>query len=272
MTINNYTIVNNKRPIFESKDGKIKTYIVNCSIITESLFKPWRLNRPVDTKRVHDIQNYLLDYKPEKIEGEIFCAKIESERKKGNRYFEVYDGNHRVTAIKNGFNSLCPDSKIIVTIIEVRDDKELLEHFIRINKMVPLSEVDLIGDIDISRTLHEIAKKYCNDYNILHSIKNNPNRPYFNRDKFVNDLYTIYTTCNMKSSRELLDLLDKVNNKIRNDFKELLLNKEKNSKTVKGLTISKKMYITASECNCYIFLQKNIAVDLIEFHNNSFKY
>lgn len=253
--------------IFKSKDNKINTYIIDCNFINDSIFKPWKLNRPVDNKRVNNIINYLIDNKPEKIEGEIFCAEIE-DRKKSCCY-EIYDGNHRMTAIKKGFNKICPESKIIITIIKVKNDKELLEHFTRINKMVPLSEADLVGDVDAKSVLYKIANEYCNKYETLHTIKRNPNRPYFNRDEFVDNIYKVYTTCNIKEYNELIELLEKVNNIICNDFKELL-NTNKKSKTVRGLTISKNMYTISSKCGCYIFLLKNLSIDLIDYYNNNF--
>jgi hypothetical protein len=99
---------------------------MTCKTLAKSLFRSWHMNRPSDRERVNEIRNYLLDNKPEKIDGEIFAAEIESEWNNGNVYYEIYDGNHRREAIVSGFSQLYPDTKVIVSIVKVKNDIELL--------------------------------------------------------------------------------------------------------------------------------------------------
>jgi len=250
--------------IFSSNDSKNKTYIIPCKLLAKTLFKSWHLNRPFDKNRVNEIRNYLLDMKPEKIDGEIFAAQIESEWEKGNCYYEVYDGNHRREAILSGFSELYPNTKVIISIIKVKDDIELLEHFRRINKMVPLSEADLIGEPNIRDSLHKIAKEYCIKYPSLVKTTPRPYRPHFNRDDFVDSLYKIYTDCELNNSSQLVQALNKMNDYIGSKF-NCLLDENKKNKTVDGLTISQPMYMTAHKNGLYLFLCKDIVSDISEF-------
>lgn len=251
------TEINNSYCIFSSSDNKYKTYLLPCKILAKTLFKQWHMNRPSDKERVNEIRNYLLDNKPEKIDGEIFAAKIEYEWKKGNCHYEIYDGNHRREAIVSGYSQINPHSKVLLSIINVENDLELLEYFRRINKMVPLSEADLIGDPDIQKTLHKIAKDYCDKYPSLVKTIIRPNRPYFNRDEFVDTLYKIYSSSDLTNSVKLIKALDNYNEYIKKTF-ECLLNDSYKTKTVLGLTIAKPMYTIANNIGLYIFLSKNI--------------
>jgi hypothetical protein len=249
--------------IFSSKDRKYNTYIMTCKTLAKSLFRSWHMNRPSDRERVNEIRNYLLDNKPEKIDGEIFAAEIESEWNNGNVYYEIYDGNHRREAIVSGFSQLYPDTKVIVSIVKVKNDIELLEYFRRINKMVPLSEADLIGDPDIQTSLHKIAKDYCRNYPQLVKTTIRPHRPYFNRDEFVDSLYKLYTSVNMTSSTQLVSALDAMNDYIEKSFRQLI-DDNKRTKTVNGLTISQTMYQTAKNNGLYLFLCKNLVSDITD--------
>ncbi len=252
--------------IFSSKDEKYKTYIISCKTLAKPLFRSWHMNRPFDKERVNEIRSYLLDNKPEKIDGEFFAAEIESEWNNGHIYYEIYDGNHRREAIVSGFSELHPDTKVIMSIIKVKNDIELLDYFRRINKTVPLSEADLIGDPDIQNSLHKIAKEYCNTYPQLVKTTIRPHRPYFNRDEFVDSLYKIYTSRNMTSTKELISSLDEINTYIAKSFNQLL-DDNKKTKTIDGLTISQPMYQIAHKNGLYLFLCKDLVSDVIDLLN-----
>jgi hypothetical protein len=157
----------------------------------------------------------------------------------------------------SGYSQINPHSKVLLSIINVENDLELLEYFRRINKMVPLSEADLIGDPDIQKTLHKIAKDYCDKHPSLVKTIIRPNRPYFNRDEFVDTLYKIYSSSDLTSSVKLIKALDNYNEYIKKTF-ECLLNDSYKTKTVLGLTITKPMYTIANNVGLYIFLSKNI--------------
>jgi hypothetical protein len=267
----NIIVIDNKKefiPIFSSKDEKINTYIISAKTLAKPFFRSWHLNRPSDKKRVDEIRNYLFDTKPEKIDGELFAAEIETEWNSGNIYYEIYDGNHRREAIISGFNELYPNTKIIITIVKVKNDIELLDYFRRINKMIPLSEADLLGDPDIQSSLHKIAKEYCVKYPHLVKTNTRPNRPYFNRDDFVDSLYKIYTTYNLSNTGLLNDALNKMNNYISKTFECLLdenIKTKGKTKTVDGLTITQPMYILAHTHRLYLFLYKDIVIDIEKF-------
>jgi hypothetical protein len=252
--------------IFSSKDEKYNSYIISCKTLGQSFFRSWHLNRPSDRLRVNEIRNYLLDNKPEKIDGEIFAAEIESEWNKGNVFYEIYDGNHRREAIISGFSDLYPDTKVIVSVIKVKNDIELLEYFRRINKMVPLSEADLIGDPDIQTSLHKIAKDYCHKYPQLVKTTTRPHRPNFNRDDFVDSLYKIYIQCKMNTSSQLTKVLEDMNNYIKKTFESLITDTKK-TKTIDGLTVTQSMYNTANKHGLYLFLCKDLVSDIGEFYD-----
>ena len=134
--------------------------------------------------------------------------------------------------------------------------------------MIPLSEADLLGDPDIQTTLHKIAKDYCTKYPQLVKTTTRPNRPYFNRDDFVDSLYKIYTNYKMTNGHELSMALEEMNKYIGKAFEILLDEKQKTkgkTKTVDGLTISQPMYILAHANGLYIFLCKDIISDIARF-------
>lgn len=247
--------------IFTSKDGNTNTYIIPCRLLTCPIFKSWRLNRPPCMERVKEIRNYLLDNTPEKIDGEIMAARVEQEWNKGNYIYEIYDGNHRREAICSGYGRLYPNSKILLTIVSVKDDKELFEHFRRINKSIPLTEADLVGEPCIQDALYTIANEYCVKYSVLYSTSRNPRRPYFNREEFVDVLYRVYMECNLKNSKQLRELLDEMNDYFQNRFR-CIEESDKKTKTIDGLTIAKPMYQLAKETGCYLFLSKDLSMNL----------
>jgi hypothetical protein len=247
-----------------SNDGKIRNYVVNCSLFKmNDLFVSWRLNRPSDVNRVREIRNYLFEHMPQKIDGEILAAEVQTEWEKGNRKYEIYDGNHRREAIQTGFCDISPESKIILTIIRVKNDEELLEEFRRINKSIPLSDADLCGDIIVQKDVHIVAKEYCDKFPTLVRITPRPHRPNFNRDLFAQELYTIYKE--FQDFQKVKDILSKYDKYLAETFSCLddNTNSRLANKTIDGLTISRKMYNTAKNAGCFIFLSKTLAEDVI---------
>ena len=67
---------------------------------------------------------------------------------------------------------------------------------------------------------------------------------------------------------QMLFYLNIYNEYIRDNFKHLKGGQVK-SYTVKGLNITSPMYNKASDVDCYIFLGKNLVIDLLEIiHQN----
>lgn len=242
--------------IFQYVNVNKSTFIADISEIKSNKFQCWRLNRPVCEKTVDELVVFYEKNQPEKIDGEIFCGNI-----KGVENLQIFDGQHRIAALRR--SNLKDSTKIILTIIEVQDDHDLFEHFRNINKMRPLCETDLLGNLDISGGLHLIAKEFCDFYPKLQKMTRTPRRPFFNRDEFVDSLYRIYEDSRINNFGKLKTILKKMNDVYRNSFIELL-NEKKMSKTVSGTTVSKAMFAICHDNGCYIFLSKKLEIDIIQ--------
>jgi hypothetical protein len=249
--------------VFESE--KVSTYIIPISIFKNGRFISWRLNRPVDKLRVNEISDYMCKEQPVKIDGEILAAKISSEWAEGRCFFEVYDGNHRREATLIEYINLNPNAKVIITIITVEDDQDLMTHFHRINKVVPLSDVHLQTDNRLTKMLYEIAEEYSAKFPSLCKGTNRVVRPNFNRDGFVESMYKIMMDSEgkIRAKSQMIYYLDLYNDYIRDNFK-FLKGESVKSYTVKGLNITSPMYKKADEIGCYIFLGKNLVIDILE--------
>ena len=247
------------------RGANTETYIMPIKLFQGNEFISWRMNRPMDKLRVQEISEYLIQSNPEKIDGEILAAKIISEWAVGKQHYEVYDGNHRREAILSGYVNINPDAKVLVTIVTVQDDLELLSHFHRINKMVPLSDVHLQSDQGVTKMLYEIAEEYRTKFPTLCKGSDRVVRPNFNRDTFVESMYRIMIDSDgkIKNKYQMTFYLDLYNEYIRDNFSRLLNEAYKNY-TVKGLNITRPMYLTADKIGCYIFLGKNLALDVSE--------
>ena len=130
--------------VFES--DKISTYLLPISVFKDGKIISWRMNRPADKLRVAEISEYMCKHQPVKIDGEILAAKITSEWNEGRCFYEVYDGNHRREAALMEYVNQNPSAMVLVSVITVEDDQDLMTHFHRINKVVPLSDVHLQTD------------------------------------------------------------------------------------------------------------------------------
>jgi len=258
-------IIESSSAVCVFKNATVATYLVPISLFKDGKFISWRLNRPADKLRVTEINEYMCKERPDKIDGEILAAKIESEWSAGRQFFEVYDGNHRREAILAGYADANPRAQVLVTITTVHDDMDLMTHFHRINKVVPLSDVHLQSDQRLTTMLYEIAEDYASRFPTLCKGTQRVVRPHFNRDAFVESMYkiTMDSEGKIKNKVQMMFYLNIYNDYIRDNFSHLKSGSVK-SYTVKGLNITPPMYNKADDVGCYIFLGKNLAIDVLE--------
>lgn len=249
--------------VFESE--KTSTYLMPISTFKNGQFISWRLNRPVDKLRVSEISDYMCKEQPVKIDGEILAAKIKSEWADGRCFYEVYDGNHRREATLVKYVEQNPDAQVLITITTVEDDQDLMTHFHRINKVVPLSDVHLQTDQRLTKMLYEIAEEYAATYPTLCKGTQRVVRPNFNRDSFVESMYKIMMDSEgkIRVKPQMMHYLTVYNDYIRDNFMHLKSGSTK-SYTIKGLNITSPMYNKAFDVGCFIFLGKNLVIDILE--------
>jgi len=134
--------------------------------------------------------------------------------------------------------------------------------------MVPLSDVHLQSDQNVTKMLYEIAEDYCAKYPTLCKGSGRIVRPNFNRDTFVESMYRIMIDSEgkIKNKMQMMFYLNLYNDYIHDNF-DRLQNETLKNFTVKGLNITRPMYITADKLGCYIFLGKNLALDVCEIIN-----
>ena len=164
----------------ELADTRISYEIVNDSSRI-SLIRPWKYNRPPDTKRVIEVEEYVKE--KDMMDGQILLAIVNGE-------CVCYDGSHRLEAAKRSF----PRGGIHVRIIYDSSDSEVKDEFYRINKSIPVPEL-YFSDDEISTKLigivQNVIRGLCENYKAFVSTSRRPQRPNFNRDTFIEELSDI---------------------------------------------------------------------------------
>lgn len=147
-------------------------------------------NRPVDTKRVEDIEKYQMrhfkKYKTyDTLTPQIIFARFNDD---GIERIMMIDGQHRLFA----FNCLPKkDVFISVVIYKCNSSDEILQKYCRINKSVPVPEIykDESPD-DFKRKVCEgAANKFALQFPKQVSDSKKPYRPHFNREILAEALF-----------------------------------------------------------------------------------
>jgi len=144
--------------------------------------KKWKYNRPPDEDRVKDLIQYIKTNN--KIDGIICIARLDNE-------LICYDGQTRLEALK-----YIPDNiEVLFEYVHVNSHEELFEKFKIVNKCVPVPDIYLENEHENETILIKsewILKQLKNTFNGIQSIKNNPQRPNYNRDnlhEYLSDFF-----------------------------------------------------------------------------------
>ena len=159
--------------------GNHTVYWMPAKIFNQLPIKRWKHNRPPDETRVAEIREWIETSK--RVDGIIYLACVDNE-------IVCYESNHRREALKgiDGLHNILVDMMWDVT------DDQVKTEFFRLNKAISVPElfVTEASDIKLDDLLHTV-NKFCANYGRLQSPSKNPQRPNFNRDNLMQDLYEI---------------------------------------------------------------------------------
>lgn len=220
--------------------GKINNDLIYIYDQKEILkeYKMWSKNRPVDIERIKEISDEIK--KTKKVEGIIYFGLIPKEG------WVCYDGNNRINALR--FNS--EKIEVIVIRTEFRDEKEMIERYISINKAMPIPELYKNETNNTNTNQKEKIEKiveYINrNYIMFKSSSNNPNRPNYNISNLTNNI-TDYIKENPEETIEEIK-------------KNINFTNEMNKKRIFNLKLSKNIINKCETYNCYLFIYKTLNI------------
>ena len=186
----------------------------------------WAENRPSCAKKIGEILDTLRNgtfiFSQPVYVGEII-------RDDGIKYV-VYDGNHRVSALKQYCKEIgridrdTDDIPLYINLLRNRREKEITERFIILNKTTPLPDMYRLVD----KTEAEVAKDLinpvidmiCNQFPKNHSTSQSPRRPHFNKTSLSNQLldYVIESNNQDMTSNDLYHILVTLNARYKQEY------------------------------------------------------
>jgi len=211
--------------IFYKKLTGETIYIIDSQVLVKHVNK-WKFNRPPDEERVKDLINYIK--KNKRVDGIICIARLNNE-------FICYDGQTRLEALKY----ISTRIEVLVEYIEVNSHEELFDRFKNINKCVPVPDIYLENDNESTLEKTEwILNQLKHLFNGVQSIRNNPQRPNYNRDNLHNFLTDyIQNTGQFLTKEEIWSKIIQFNS-----------NEKENSGEVSSKIIDK-----CNKTGCYLF-------------------
>jgi len=177
-------------------------YWMPATVFAELPIRRWKYNRPPDATRVAEIREWVEQSK--RVDGILYLAWVDNE-------LVCYESNHRREAIK-GVPGL---HAILVDVIWDATDETIKQEFFRLNKAISVPELFVTKESsvnvdDLLKTVHA----FCDNYSKLQSPSKHPQRPNFNRDLFLDDVYQIVKESGLTVG-EVMDRLTRLNNELR---------------------------------------------------------
>lgn len=227
-----------------------KGYMIQWKLIAP-FCKKWSRNRDPDMERVKEMIEY--HHKGGHIPRMIHLAEVKFEG------VVCYDGNHR----KEVFNA-CND-EALMCIVDVMFDttqNNVYKAFNNINKSVQLPAIYVDENDDNNNVKLEIIKlvrEYEVKYKSFLSTSSRCHAPHFNRDTFIDNIYSIYKSFNNTVTIEQIgNLLMKLNDEYAHGricrehrlYKQALLDKCKKN-------------------NMWLFIERTIPFEHVERLMNS---
>ncbi len=228
-----------------SENGKNNLVCCLNSKILVEYAETWKYNRFINNYKVKDISNMIYSNYVNILNSMIYCYYY-------NNKLIVYDGNHRLNAIKNCYekdniniNVLCyitiPNEFIDIYNI----DSHIYESFKIVNKNTELPDIYLKilennNNIDMAIIITNVFNDFKRKYKIHYSKAEKPRSPNFNETTFMNLCYSLFEEYTIINEEDLYNILIYINSKY-------LLN---NDLTLKPLKSVNKCH----ESGLYLFL------------------
>lgn len=179
---------------------KSNLHILSHNTICKWKVDNWKFNRPVSKERIENIINYIK--KTGKVEGIIYLAKD-----KDKEVYAVYDGVHRLTALKEIYQSQFSDMlgmtsfEVLVDIMEY-NDHAIKERFVAINSSVPVAELytDAHKDLEHIKLVQQIVQYYQMNYPSFFTDKLNYRIPNIHSNIFTQNIDKI-VSCDMVAGK-----------------------------------------------------------------------
>ena len=223
-----------------------KGYMLEWKLIAP-LCKKWSRNREPDKERIREITQYFEEggYVPQIIH----VAELPDEG------IVCYDGNHR----REVFNLSKSKIMCIVDVMFSASQMDVYKSFTALNKSVQLPAIYIDDMFDNGNQVKEeilhLVKCFENKYRPFVSASSRCHAPNFNRDCLIDNIYNIYKSFNgVIGIKQLEVLLEKLNIEYSKG------NICRNHLHYKISTIEK-----CEKHNCWLFLEKNIPFDHVEY-------
>lgn len=203
--------LNGKASIEEQGDHTV--YWMPATIFSQLPIKRWKHNRPPDEPRVAEIREWIQTSK--RVDGIIYLACVDNE-------IVCYESNHRREALK-GIAGL---HNILVDMMWNATDDSVKQEFFRLNKAISVPELFTSEQTEIRvEDLLQAVDGFCRNYPALKSNSRHPQRPNFNRDNLLDDVYQIAREGNL-GIQEIMNRMQWLNTSL------LTRDRSKLSKTV----------------------------------------
>lgn len=174
-------------------------YFIDWSVVAP-FCKNWSKNRDLDETRIEEMVE--LYNKGGHIPRLLHIAE------KKNLGLVCYDGNNRREVFERVGGVEC----LVDVIFGLEDDEKIIENFNNINKGIPLPLIYTQGDEDIKSQIIMVVGEYVKKYRERVSAAPHPYKGNFNRDSFVDLIYSYYEDLDKKYTiKQINDSLIKLN-------------------------------------------------------------
>jgi hypothetical protein len=208
-TYNSVGIQTNNELII-SQNSKYK--LIQFNLNTNHTYKidNWIKNRPADKTRVNEIYQY---YKDEEIDLIPGITYVWYHLKK----LYIYDGLHRFLAAQKLVKNDNKDIKILLHINLSKNEEDIIEEFIKINKSIPIPSIYLDNELLIKKQIcQNIAEEFCKQYPDFISTSRKPHIYNFNRDLLIEWFSTFKIDFHIKNLDKIIfKILLKLNEKAK---------------------------------------------------------
>lgn len=176
--------------------GSHSVYWVPIKLFNTLKIKLWKYNRPPDKERVLEIREHMK--KSGRMDGIIYLGYVDNQ-------LVCYESNHRREALE-GIDTL---ADVLIDIIWNATDEILKEEFIRLNKCVSVPELYIEQKSEIDQHyLRKVVNAFCETYKTHKTSSGKPQRPNFNRDNLLDDIYRIVRDNNITIDDLMVKLTD----------------------------------------------------------------
>jgi hypothetical protein len=239
--------------------NKGSLYKTTVKYLMKQNIQNWSLNRPVDTTRIPEIANDMIQSK--QVFGIIYLVYNDSKE-----VLECYDGIHRIGSLKYLYNNPSYKQeikhiKVLVDITPIYNEGYIIHKFKTINKCIPIPDIFTCADkkLELQNKIIMITENFVKKYPQMFKTSNRPNIPHENRDRFIDKLTDIINELKLEdiSLHKMIELFESYNIYIKENLQKRLTNHQKEK---------------CSLNNMYIFWNKHWNTYFVkEFQNGNIK-